>query len=54
MTNNHDEIAAVEQAGLIVKEVPLVTDPQTERAASYMAAKAKRRSAYPGHIGIGN
>ncbi|MFE3795078.1 hypothetical protein KHQ06_23425 [Nocardia tengchongensis] len=33
MTNNHDEIAAVEQAGLIVKEVPLVTDPQNERAA---------------------
>ncbi|MFE3187827.1 GTP cyclohydrolase [Nocardia sp. NPDC059240] len=46
MTNNGDKVRAVENAGLVVKAVPLETEPRSERAARYMAAKAKRRSAY--------
>ncbi|MEV0466800.1 GTP cyclohydrolase II RibA [Nocardia tengchongensis] len=53
MTNNPDKVAAVERAGLAVTAVPLVTEPQNERAAQYMEAKAKRRTTYPGHAGIG-
>lgn len=46
MTNNPDKVQAVENAGLVVKPIPLETEPRSERAALYMAAKAKRRSAY--------
>ncbi|MGW4245953.1 GTP cyclohydrolase [Nocardia sp. NPDC004722] len=46
MTNNQDKVHAVENAGLVVEMVPLETKPRSERAALYMAAKAKRRSAY--------
>ncbi|WP_433560532.1 GTP cyclohydrolase II RibA [Nocardia sp. CA-151230] len=53
MTNNPDKVAALRDAGLIVAAVPLETEPRSPQAALYMAAKAKRRSAYPGHAGIG-
>ncbi|AYF75767.1 GTP cyclohydrolase [Nocardia yunnanensis] len=47
MTNNPDKVLAVQSAGLVVEQVALATTPRSERAARYMAAKAKRRSAYP-------
>ncbi|WP_328602657.1 GTP cyclohydrolase II [Nocardia terrae] len=43
MTNNHDKVQAVRDAGLVVEAVPLETEPRSERAARYMADK--RRSA---------
>ncbi|GAB2538895.1 GTP cyclohydrolase II [Nocardia heshunensis] len=46
MTNNPDEVKAVEKAGLVVKAIPLETEPRSERAARYMASKVKRRSTY--------
>ncbi|MEC3956330.1 GTP cyclohydrolase [Nocardia sp. CDC153] len=46
MTNNPDKVQAVENAGLRVRAISLHTTPRSVRAARYMAAKAKRRSAY--------
>ncbi|MFJ9370445.1 GTP cyclohydrolase II [Nocardia sp. NPDC101769] len=60
MTNNPDKVQAVQDAGLKVEAVPLVTEPRSERAARYMEAKRRTtnhgypRPAAEGSAGFGS
>ncbi|MEU6584847.1 GTP cyclohydrolase II [Nocardia sp. NPDC046763] len=55
MTNNPDKVQAVQDAGLKVEAVPLVTEPRSERAALYMEAKRRTTNhSYPRPAGEGS